>query len=625
MPINYLIVLTFYFICFFNGFSQENPIDLKLANSYYLKGDYEKAILYYDKFSENENTLENIYQYYKSSLLELKEFKSAEKLCRRLQKKHPENLTLLVDLGIIYGLEDNESKKIQQFEKSINAINSNSSFQNISNLGLAFQKINDLNRALIVYKTGEKFNENNPYIFHDKIAFIYNKQGNTSAMIDTYLELLDQNEKFLYSVQSGLSNSIDFELQLKEKDLLRKKLIQKVQNNSKSIVYVQLLAWYYLINNDYENAFIQVKSVDIKLKRDHEELFNLGVTALNNHNYEIAIKCFDEVIKNTQSTERSFKAKNLKLRAIKEKIIFKSQISLTELDELKSDYLFALDQLNQSGNSPNINKRKYELLKELSNIEAYYLNDISSAKQHLQLAMNLRDIKEIDIANLKLQFADLLVLDNNVWEASLKYMQIEKQFKNDPLGHKAKFKNAQIYYFTGEFDWCQAQLEVLKASTSKLIANDALELSILITDNYNMDTSEVAMKLFARADMLAIQHKNKEAIEMYDSVFNNFKNHSLNDEVVLRKANILINIQEYDSAIAQLKIIESDFKESILVDNALFLIGDTYQKKLKKIDLAKSYYKRILFDYPGSIYLIEARNRFRKLSGNTNENIIKDI
>ena len=72
-----------------------------------------------------------------------------------------------------------------------------------------------------------------------------------------------------------------------------------------------------------------------------------------------------------------------------------------------------------------------------------------------------------------------------------------KEFKNDPLGHLAKFKNAQVYYFSGEYDWCQAQLDVLKASTSKLIANDALELSVLITDNYNMDTSETAMKLFA--------------------------------------------------------------------------------------------------------------------------------
>tara|TARA_B100001287_G_scaffold111572_1_gene94064 strand:- start:24223 stop:26100 length:1878 start_codon:yes stop_codon:yes gene_type:complete len=625
MKIKYFLVLSLYFICFFYGVSQDNSLDLKLANSYYLKGDYEKAVMYYNKLSKNQNNLDNIYQYYKSSLLELKEFKSAEKLCKRLQKIYPENLSLLVDLGMIYGFENKESNKIQQFEKSINSINSKSSFQNISNLGLAFQKINDLERALLVYRAGEKFNENNHFIFHDKIALIYNKQGNISAMIDTYLELLDQSERFLSSVQSGLSNSIDFELQLKEKELLRKKIIQKVQKNSKSIVYVQLLAWYYLLNNDYENAFTQVKALDKKLKMDLSELLKLGLTALNNNNYKIAIKCFDEVLLNTKSVERKFKAKNLRLRAIKEKIIFKSQISINELNELKDDYLLTLDQLNQSRNIPSINKRKYELLKELSNIEAYYLNDIFSAKQHLQLAMSLRDINETDLANLKLQFADLLVLDNNVWEASLKYMQIEKQFKNDPLGHKAKFKNAQVYYFVGEFDWCQAQLEVLKASTSKLIANDALALSILITDNYNMDTSATAMKLFAKADMLTLQHKNNEALELYDSIFNNFKNHSLNDEILLRKANIFINLHEYDSAIAHLKTIELDYSESILIDNVLFLVGKIYETKLNNTALAKNYYKKILFEYPGSIYLIDARNRFRKLSGNTNENIIKDI
>jgi tetratricopeptide (TPR) repeat protein len=223
-----------------------------------------------------------------------------------------------------------------------------------------------------------------------------------------------------------------------------------------------------------------------------------------------------------------------------------------------------------------------------------------------------------------LKFADILVLEDNIWEASLKYLQIEKQFKDDQLGHLAKFKNAQVYYFSGEYDWCQSQLEVLKASTSKLIANDALELSVLISDNFNMDTSEIAMKLFSYADMLSAQQQYSEAIILYDSVLNNFKNHSLNDEILFRKAKIHLKQNNYSQAINNLLEIEKKFPNSILLDNSLFLAGCIYQENIKDFDSAKKYFKTILFEHQGSLYTAEARKRFRKLAGSTNEKIIKN-
>ena len=204
------------------------------------------------------------------------------------------------------------------------------------------------------------------------------------------------------------------------------------------------------------------------------------------------------------------------------------------------------------------------------------------------------------------------------------YMQIEKEFKNDPLGHLAKFKNAQVYYFSGEYDWCQAQLDVLKASTSKLIANDALELSVLITDNYNMDTSETAMKLFSYADMLSAQLQYEEAIILYDSVLNNFKNHTLNDEIIFRKAKIKLKQHFYTEAVKYLENLEINYPNSILLDNSLYLMGCIYQEKIKNLDLAKKYFKTLLFNHPGSLYITDSRKRFRKIAGSTNTEIQKN-
>ena len=132
------------------------------------------------------------------------------------------------------------------------------------------------------------------------------------------------------------------------------------------------------------------------------------------------------------------------------------------------------------------------------------------------------------------------------------------------------------------------------------------------------------MKLFSKADMLFAQKQYTSATKLYDSVFNNFKNHSLNDEILFRKANIKIKQNNYLEAIKYLKQLEKKYPSSILLDNSLFLIGCIYQEKIKDQELAKKYFRTLLFHYPGSLYLSDARQRFRKLAGNTNEKIIKD-
>ena len=624
MRFKYLFIVVFSIVSVSSFFSQVSTIDFQLAKKYYLDSDYEKAALYYEKiFKESEHRLK-IYENYKSTFIELNKFKEAEKLIKTLIKENPNKLKFLVDLGVIYGLVDRSDKKNQVFDKAIEQIIKETTYDNAFDLGLAFEKIGNLEKALEVYLNFESKNLLNPFAFHSKIALIYNKTGQTNKMINTFFEMLDFNNKFLQNVQNGLVNSIDFQNNLKEKEILRQSIIEKIQANPKKIVYIELLAWFYMLNNDYENAYTQIKALDKKLNKNGSKLLELGNTALNNQDFKVAIKCFDDVDLKSNSLEYKFEAKNKKLFALKSKILYGNKIIQEELEELKANYLLILSQLNNSKNVYNNSLRKYNLLLDLSEIEAFYLGDISSAKQHLNNAILIPRLKEKQKGNAKLKLANILVLEDNIWEASLMYLQIEKQFKDDQLGHLAKFKNAQVYYFSGEYDWCQAQLKVLKASTSKLIANDALELSVLISDNYNMDTSEVAMKLFSYADMLTFQQQFSKANILYDSILKNFKNHSLNDEIIFRKAKINLKQHNYQKAVEHFKLLIDNYPNSILLDNSLFLIASIYEEKIKDFDQAKKYFKTILFDHKGSLYAAESRKRFRKLAGSTNEKIEKD-
>ena len=624
MRLKYQFIILFSFLYAYCSFAQVSELDLQLAQKYYIDAEYEKAILYYNKIAEEPNYKLKIYNNYYSSFIELKQLKNAEKLCKDIIKDFPNKLSTVVDLGLVYGLNNKLEKKSQILDKAIKQISDQTLYNDALDLGLAFEKIGDTDRALLTYLKFEASSKRNIFSFHSKTALLYNKKGEISKMINTFFEMLDQSDNFLNTVQNGLINSIDFQNNLKEKEILRKFIIKKIQSESQKTIYIELLSWFYMTNNDYENAFTQIKSLDKKLNKNGSKVLELGNISLNNKNYNIAVKSYQYVIENSSVLENKLEAKNKKLLAIKRKLLTGNHILVEELKELKSNYIITLSQLDISNNTFNNSIRKYNLLVDLSEIEAYYLDDVSAAKQHLNTAILIPRLKEKLKAEAKLKLADILVLEDNIWEASLKYLQIEKQFKDDELGHLAKFKNAQVYYFSGEYDWCQSQLDVLKASTSKLIANDALELSVLISDNFNMDTSEIAMKLFSYADMLSAQQQYSQAIILYDSVLNNFENHSLNDEILFRKAMIYLKQNNYSQAIINLLEIEKKFPNSILLDNSLFLAGCIYQENIKDLDSAKKYFKTILFEHQGSLYTAEARKRFRKLAGSTNEKIIKN-
>lgn len=624
MRLKYQFIILFSFLYAYCSFAQVSELDLQLAQKYYIDAEYEKAILYYNKIAEEPNYKLKIYNNYYSSFIELKQLKNAEKLCKDIIKDFPNKLNTVVDLGLVYGLNNKLEKKSQILDKAIKQISDQTLYNDALDLGLAFEKIGDTDRALLTYLKFEASSKRNIFSFHSKTALLYNKKGEISKMINTFFEMLDQSDNFLNTVQNGLINSIDFQNNLNEKEILRKFIIKKIQSESQKTIYIELLSWFYMTNNDYENAFTQIKSLDKKLNKNGSKVLELGNISLNNKNYNIAVKSYQYVIENSSVLENKLEAKNKKLLAIKIKLLTGNHILVEELKELKSNYIITLSQLDISNNTFNNSIRKYNLLVDLSEIEAYYLDDVSAAKQHLNTAILIPRLKEKLKAEAKLKLADILVLEDNIWEASLKYLQIEKQFKDDQLGHLAKFKNAQVYYFSGEYDWCQSQLDVLKASTSKLIANDALELSVLISDNFNMDTSEIAMKLFSYADMLSAQQQYSQAIILYDSVLNNFENHSLNDEILFRKAKIYLKQNNYSQAIINLLEIEKKFPNSILLDNSLFLAGCIYQENIKDLYSAKKYFKTILFEHQGSLYTAEARKRFRKLAGSTNEKIIKN-
>ena len=225
------------------------------------------------------------------------------------------------------------------------------------------------------------------------------------------------------------------------------------------------------------------------------------------------------------------------------------------------------------------------------------------------------NLKSMTKDQCKLELGDILVLQGKVWDASLNFMQVEKKYKHDVLGHEAKFRIAKIAFYTGDFGWAQLQLDVLKGSTSKLIANDALDLSLLIKDNVGFDSVYTPLEMFARSELLVLQHKYEEAIACLDSIENVYQYHLILDNVMFQRHIIYSKKGMFEEAIAQLHKLVSYFPGSLLVDDALFRQADIFENQLKNMEKARELYKTIMVNHSGSLHSIESRKRFRALRG----------
>jgi len=250
---------------------------------------------------------------------------------------------------------------------------------------------------------------------------------------------------------------------------------------------------------------------------------------------------------------------------------------------------------------------------EYATLAAQYADSIDRGIAILNRAITTDNIRRELMGEYKLQMGDYEVVKGKVWDASLLYSQVDKAFRQDYLGEAARYRNARLAYYRGDFKWAQSMLNVLKASTTELIANDALYLSVLITENLP-DSNTYPLERFAHAELLVFCNKDQQAEQLLDSIANAFPKHSLNDDILMAHANIAVRRQQYDTAIAILLKIVDKFGQDVLGDDALYRIAEIYHFNLGKNDLAKKYYEQLIIDFPGSTYVQSARKRLREIN-----------
>lgn len=573
-----------------------------LAISYYNAKEYEKAIpLLFEIFELSRNGI--YFRYYIISLLELKRFEEAEKAVEKeIKKQKLPKPELYIHWGHILKVQKRTEEANEKYNLAFEKIPESKGHYLIA--ANTFMNWSEFELARDTYLKGREVLA--PEKFNEELARIYSYLRDYDKMMEEYLDLVRIDEKQLSRVQSSLASTMRLDIDDGLRNKFRTQVLKRIQAEPNVTGYNRLLIWFFLQEKKFTSALRQSVALDRRTGQEGIQIIQLGNMALRNKKYSDAKNAFDYLIGKGDSNPFFAQAFSQNVHASYMYYITETSNNSGEGQNLAIQFKEALEFL---GLGPST----LFLIQEYSHLLAFYLNRPDEAISVLEVGLKIPRLKPVEMGLLKTEMADIYVYINDPWEATLIYSQVIDANKKNSLGDEAKLKKAKLGYYIGNFSWAKAQLDVLKASTSKLTANDALDLSMLIGNNLNLDTTAIPLQMFARADLLFFRNKNSEAMTTLDSITEIYPYHTLIDDILYRKAKIEIEKQNFKIAAGYLEKIVSDFSYDLLADDAHFLLAEIYNYNLNDKEKARDLYKQMLVDHPGSVFVDESRKQYREL------------
>ena len=576
----------------------------KLADQYYLEGEYQKAGDLYLKLHETAKKNNNFtyFNKYIECLLAQRSYEVAEREIREQMKNQPDDFSMLVTLGNVQERMGHYDEAQISYKIAIDKLPAR--LDAITRLGNAFITQAKYDEAIIAYEKGEQL-MGTPGVFAYQLADLYKRNGDIPKMIEQYLHSLHANPDRLDNIQNLLQRTLHKD----DYPELLEQLYVFIQDYPETDHFPEMLAWTFIQQKDYSKAMRQAKALDRRMGENGMRVYRLAQIAADDRDYPTAIDGFEYIL-STQGVGSPYfmMAKRASLATKRQQITNDFNYTVDQLRTLEAEYNSFLAEHGMNASTAMI-------VSELAMLEALYINDLPKAIGLLEEVINIPGLNNLIQAQAKLDLGDYYLMSGEVWEATLLYSQVDKAFVEHLIGQDARFRNAKLSYFNSDFEWAQAQFDILKTSTSKLIANDALDLSIFIMDNLGLDSTTHVMSEFAAAELLIFQNKLDEAIEKLTILGNIYSEHGLKDDILYLKAKLFEKKRDYQTAATLYQEIIDTFPEEIRADNSMYNLAQLYEHQFNDAEKAKALYEKLFIDYSDSTFAIDARKRFRELRG----------
>lgn len=586
-----------------------DPVDI--AEEYLSQGEVEKAKDQFEKLAKSRQYIPRIHDSYFSLLLSEKDFNEAEKYLNSVLKQMDGSFRYAIDMGVLYrsmGEDDIASKYLDDLiDDIVKTEDANLRRNNVSILAQMFFQKDFRDKAIRTYQKGrEAFGSSDQFALD--LATVYRVMNEKENMITEYLRFSKSQPRNVGFVKNSLQRYLT---EPEDMDTLEIVLYDFIQEEAGNPIFNELLVWTHLQQKNFSAALRQARALDRRMENNGQNILEVGMIAFENDDFKSASQAFGYIISDFPDSPNQRLALRYSLLAEEEVIKTTYPVDTDAVRKLIVKY-------NQYKEESRDIFSAMEAQRRIALLQAFQLNEIDTAIATLQDLVSQPVGKHRVLAEAKMDLADIYLLDQQPWESILLYGQVERMFKDEPLGYTAKLKSAKLSYFKGEFELAQSHLDILKLATSREIANDALDLSILIKNNTVFDTTDVVMQSYANVELMIFQNHQEEALVAMDSMLVAFEGHSISDEILFLKAQTLRELGHFEESLNSLKIIGEKYYYDILGDDALFLTGVILEEDVNKPQEAMTAYSDLLTKFQGSIYVAEARSRFRELRGDFN-------
>jgi outer membrane protein assembly factor BamD (BamD/ComL family) len=580
--------------------AQPSPEKKELADEYVKRENHAKALEIYEDLAGDENMDGLIFDNYLICIEKLKPGK-AEGLIRKFQKRHPSEFRYQTALYLHYL---NSKKDPAAAENYIREKLNPWLLKSESRTRLGYQFFMEqektayasslLESAVRTFGLGQ---------FWREIFVLQFKEKKYPELTATVLRLLDEKTTEMTEMQAYLQEPIQNQ---DLSNILQAELLKKIQVRPNEILYPEMLAWIYLQNKDFEGALVQNKALDKLQNTGGTRTYQLGEYAVNNEQIKVAIKCFDFIIRDFPASQYRFLAQQ-KIILLQENLVKNTYpIVKEDVRKLIADYRL----LSQS---QFLNY--FELSMKVAELYGKYLNRPDSAIQILENSFASRGWPAVFKNRAKILLADMYILKDEPWEASLLYGQVEKDEVETLTGYEAKLKNAKVFYYKGEFELCEEQLDVLKMGTSRDISNDAIELSLLIQDIMAEDTTGYFLGKFADIDLLTFQGNYQASTDEIEKLTMTVSNAVVLEKLKYRLFKNFEATRQFPKALEVLDQIYKTKATDLYLDDALYFSGVIQAENLKNKEKAMEFFLQLIKEIPGSVFVADARKRLRILRG----------
>ncbi|NUM31395.1 MAG: tetratricopeptide repeat protein [Bacteroidetes bacterium] len=583
----------------FRAFAQVN--DEELAAEFLNNKEFEKAAVLYEKLLKKDNASPYYYINLLTCYIELKSWSDAEKMIKKQVKNFPDNYFFRVDQGYILQKQNKNDDASEIYNNLIKSLEKYPS--GTVQLATAFLRRDLPDYAISTYINTRKYLKNEQ-LYSENLLDLFVLTGKSKELIDECIKILVFNNQYFEKSKEYLIKIFDKKTDI---DYLKQKCIETVSKHPEKKVFDDLFIWTFIQSRDFAGAYRQSVAIDKREKGEGYRLLDLAQICLSNYDYETAVKCLKYIIALGENGSFFVNASYGLLETKYMVITSGNNDSSNYVSKCINEYN---DFLKRFGKNSNTSKS----IKQLADLYMFYQYDIAKAITLLEEISSIPGVSARFVSESKLQLADAYLISGDIWEAQLLYSQVDKDFKEDPLGQEAKFRNARLSYFNGDFEWAKEQLDILKTATSQLIANDALELSLMIQENTGLDSTTDALEQFAKADLLIFQNNLDKALEILNLFPFTFPHHDLEDDILFAKARIMEKKKDFSMAIKLYESLITLFGDDIFADNAIYNLAKIYDFKLKDKKKAKETYEKLIFNYTSSLFTVEARKRQKILS-----------